>query len=329
MGYDTGVIPTMTEGEPFSHQLLATGGTGDTTWSVLSGTLPAGITLSSTGELSGTPGAPPNGGSVRVEATDGVTSATKLLFLVTVAASAQTTAVSPVAPLPESGHPHHPHGNPSLGQPSRHTIMDRAVQFQRHPDSTRSCLCHHARRAQHVRRPCRHHDGRARCCTRGGCRHHRRKHRRRDPESRTIPDVPTPRRIFLAERRLPGDRRFGDRSDMGLRHRQRGRHSDTTGHDRRPERPRRIAVEAGLDRTHDAFDGWTTRHLGVLSDESGSGPHGHHRRPDVQSGCGLVSHQPVRSQLRGPRDLPQRSGHGICSRWVRRSSRRARAAASG
>lgn len=40
---------------PYSRTLTATGGTGTLTWSILSGTLPTGLTLSTTGEISGTP----------------------------------------------------------------------------------------------------------------------------------------------------------------------------------------------------------------------------------------------------------------------------------
>lgn len=40
---------------PYSRTLTATGGTGALTWSVLSGALPTGLTLSTAGEISGTP----------------------------------------------------------------------------------------------------------------------------------------------------------------------------------------------------------------------------------------------------------------------------------
>ena len=61
---DTGAIVTVTSANPlprpmagvaYSQTLTATGGTAPYTWSVDAGTLPAGITLSSAGVLSGTP----------------------------------------------------------------------------------------------------------------------------------------------------------------------------------------------------------------------------------------------------------------------------------
>lgn len=47
-------LPTMLQGVAFSRQLTATGG-GTQTWSIVSGAAPTGLTLSSTGLLSGTP----------------------------------------------------------------------------------------------------------------------------------------------------------------------------------------------------------------------------------------------------------------------------------
>ena len=48
-------LPDATEFQAYSQQLQASGGTTPYTWSVSAGTLPAGITLSSQGLLSGTP----------------------------------------------------------------------------------------------------------------------------------------------------------------------------------------------------------------------------------------------------------------------------------
>jgi hypothetical protein len=48
-------LPQGTLGQSYSYQLVAYNGTGTLTWSLYSGSLPPGITLSSTGRLSGTP----------------------------------------------------------------------------------------------------------------------------------------------------------------------------------------------------------------------------------------------------------------------------------
>jgi len=48
-------LPSGTTGSAYSQTLSASGGTPSYTWSILSGSLPAGLTLSSTGAISGTP----------------------------------------------------------------------------------------------------------------------------------------------------------------------------------------------------------------------------------------------------------------------------------
>jgi len=51
-----GTLPSAVAGQPYSLTFAATGGIGSYTWTVTSGsTLPAGLTLSSSGTLSGTP----------------------------------------------------------------------------------------------------------------------------------------------------------------------------------------------------------------------------------------------------------------------------------
>jgi hypothetical protein len=63
----TGSLPPGDVGEPYAAQLVATGGTGAYTWTVTEGTLPAGLTLSAGGALSGTPTTAGNSGfTVRV-----------------------------------------------------------------------------------------------------------------------------------------------------------------------------------------------------------------------------------------------------------------------
>lgn len=51
----TGSLPPGDVGEPYTTQLQAAGGTGAYTWSVTDGALPDGLTLSSSGAISGTP----------------------------------------------------------------------------------------------------------------------------------------------------------------------------------------------------------------------------------------------------------------------------------
>lgn len=56
LAFTTSILPVGTVGTAYNSTLAATGGTGAKSWSVSSGTLPAGLTLnSSTGVISGTP----------------------------------------------------------------------------------------------------------------------------------------------------------------------------------------------------------------------------------------------------------------------------------
>lgn len=51
----TAALPPFTVGVPYSFQLQATGGSGNYSWKIASGSLPAGLTMSITGLISGTP----------------------------------------------------------------------------------------------------------------------------------------------------------------------------------------------------------------------------------------------------------------------------------
>ena len=48
-------IPPGFVSTPYSHQMSAYGGSGSYTWSIWSGSLPSGLSLSSSGLISGTP----------------------------------------------------------------------------------------------------------------------------------------------------------------------------------------------------------------------------------------------------------------------------------
>ena len=92
-------IPLVLFGQSYSHQLVAAGAAGPVTWSVVSGTPPTGITLDASGLLSGS-ATDQRGSPVRVEATDGTTTVTKLLFVAVVSADSGG-ATSTNAPLPD------------------------------------------------------------------------------------------------------------------------------------------------------------------------------------------------------------------------------------
>ena len=69
-------LPAAIVGVPYSYTFLATGGTGTITWSVASGSLPAGLTLSAKGVLAGTPTSPaalPATSAFTIAATDTAT----------------------------------------------------------------------------------------------------------------------------------------------------------------------------------------------------------------------------------------------------------------
>jgi hypothetical protein len=74
-------LPSASMGSAYSAKLSATGGNGTYTWSVSSGSLPSGISLSSNGSLSGTPTAAGNS-SVTIGVSDGQLSTTKVFNIV-------------------------------------------------------------------------------------------------------------------------------------------------------------------------------------------------------------------------------------------------------
>jgi hypothetical protein len=91
----------------YSQTLLSSDGTGAITWSISSGTLPAGLSLNaSTGVISGTVGAAANSATFTVVATDskGVASAGKSLTITVNAAPAVTTTTLATATQTQAGY---------------------------------------------------------------------------------------------------------------------------------------------------------------------------------------------------------------------------------
>ena len=83
----TATLPGATAGTAYSTMLTATGGTAPYTWSIPSGTLPAGLTLSAAGVISGTPAAAATS-SFTVQVTDSAShTATAALSIVVSAAA--------------------------------------------------------------------------------------------------------------------------------------------------------------------------------------------------------------------------------------------------
>jgi large repetitive protein len=94
-------LPAGTVGVAYAtQQLTATGGTNSYTWSVASGTLPAGLTLSSAGAITGTPTAPGVSAFV-VSATDTNGQSIPGNLSITVASATTTTVRS----APKTPHP--------------------------------------------------------------------------------------------------------------------------------------------------------------------------------------------------------------------------------
>jgi len=90
-------LPNGIQNTAYNTTLVATGGSGSYTWSMFSGSLPAGLSLSAAGVISGTPtgsGTPP---AFTVQVTDGTQIKTKAFTLTLIAELAISTA-SPLTP---------------------------------------------------------------------------------------------------------------------------------------------------------------------------------------------------------------------------------------
>ncbi len=73
----TSSLPDATVGVPYSATLAATGGTPPFKWKVVTGSLPAGLTLSSSGTISGTPSSTATTSTFKVKVKDNSTNAEK------------------------------------------------------------------------------------------------------------------------------------------------------------------------------------------------------------------------------------------------------------
>jgi len=94
----TASVPGGTAGEAYTATLGASGGTGEYTWSVISGALPDGLSLSSAGVISGTPTAAGTF-AFTVKVSDGKTTLTQGLSIVIVEAAPVALAIT-TASLP-------------------------------------------------------------------------------------------------------------------------------------------------------------------------------------------------------------------------------------
>ena len=90
----TATLPGGTVGTPYSQTLAASGGTAPLTWSVSTGTLPTGLTLSATGSLTGTPTAAGTF-TFTIQVADATRATATKSFTITVAALTITTATLP------------------------------------------------------------------------------------------------------------------------------------------------------------------------------------------------------------------------------------------
>jgi hypothetical protein len=90
-------LPNGTQGVAYSTQLQAAGGTAPYTWSIAAGTLPAGLTLSSAGIISGTPTAIAST-SVTFRVTDAVAGTTTKVLAITI--TCPTLTLVSTSPLP-------------------------------------------------------------------------------------------------------------------------------------------------------------------------------------------------------------------------------------
>ncbi len=97
----TSPLPQGTQGSPYSFQFTSAGGIAPRTWSLLSGTLPVGLTLSSTGLLSGTPtSSGVSGFTVQVVDSCSTPQNATLVVSLTINAAPNPLTITTTSPLP-------------------------------------------------------------------------------------------------------------------------------------------------------------------------------------------------------------------------------------
>ncbi|GAW93281.1 Ig family protein, partial [Calderihabitans maritimus] len=95
----TAELPPAAEGQAYSAQLAAAGGVGSYTWSLVDGSLPDGLSLSSSGQISGTPLSAGNWGfTVQVADQSGATATRQLSIIVSPAPDTTPPTVVEKAP---------------------------------------------------------------------------------------------------------------------------------------------------------------------------------------------------------------------------------------
>lgn len=96
----TSPLPDGAETSSYFYTLLKSGGTGSYTWSLSSGSLPSGLSLSSAGVISGTP-TTAGAYSFTVSLNDGITTVTKD-FSLTIIVGGATPTITTTSPLPDA-----------------------------------------------------------------------------------------------------------------------------------------------------------------------------------------------------------------------------------
>lgn len=96
----TSPLPSGTVGAAYSQTLSATGGTSPYSWSVVGGALPGGMTLSTSGSISGTPATAGTFGFT-VQVTDSAQGSNSKAFALTINAAPSQLMITTIPPLPD------------------------------------------------------------------------------------------------------------------------------------------------------------------------------------------------------------------------------------